>query len=412
MMHRRSLLRGALAALPLAALWRRTARAASYGPLVPDPDGVLDLPEGFTYRIVEQAGAAMTDGYRVPGLPDGMGCFAGAAGQLILLRNHELAATHTSLGPYFPGQSAPPQAYDAAELGGVTRVVVDAATGDRIASNLVLVGTARNCAGGLSPWGWLTCEETTAAGHGYVFVCSADATGVRKPKRIPAYGRFNHEAAAVDPATMIAYLTEDDGQSCFYRFLPDAPNRPYKGTLQAMRVVGADRLDLAVGHETGATWDIDWVDIASPDPSGTTVRAQGQAAGAAIVRRGEGHWLDGGLVYFCSTTGGPAGKGQIFCLAPAGDGGTLTLVAQSTSALELDMPDNLTVAPSGDLVLCEDGPGGNSLRVLHADGTISELARNVRSASELAGACFSPDGSLLFVNLQGDGLTLAIRGPF
>ena len=410
MMHRRSLMKGALAALPLAMMWRGTARAAGFGPLVPDPDGVLDLPEGFTYRIVETVAGAMDDGYLVPGAPDGMACFDGPAGTLILLRNHELNTS--GQGPYNPGQTAPVQAYDAAALGGVTRVVVDGTTGERISSNLVLVGTIRNCAGGISPWGWLSCEETTVANHGWVFVCPTDATSVRPPQRIPAYGRFSHEAAAVDKHKKIAYLTEDEGNSCFYRFVPDVPSAPFLGQLQALKVVGVNKLDTANGHEVGATWDIEWVDIDSPDPAGTTVRALGQAQGAAIVKRGEGLWLDDGLVYVCSTTGGPAGKGQIFCLDPDGDGGTLTLLAQSPGAEQLDMPDNICVAPNGDLFMAEDGPGDNFLRVLHADGTISDFARNALSDSELAGCCFSPKGDLLFVNIQGDGLTLAIRGPF
>ena len=29
-----------------------------------------------------------------------------------------------------------------------------------------------------------------------------------------------------------------------------------------------------------------------------------------------------------------------------------------------------------------------------------------------AGACFSPDGSTLFANLQSPGITVAISGPF
>jgi uncharacterized repeat protein (TIGR03803 family) len=412
-LHRRALLRGALGAIPLTFLWRRTARAAGrFGALVPDPDGILDLPDGFTYRIVERAGAAMDDGYRVPGRPDGMACFPGAAGTLVLMRNHELVATDTAISPYFPGQSPPPEAYRALQLGGVSRVVVDAATGERVSSNLVLAGTARNCDGGTSPWGWLSCEESLVADHGWVFLCRADADRVQAPERIDRYGRMNHEAAVVDPDTRIAYLTEDDAVSCLYRFVPAAPETPFEGTLQALRVVGADNLDTSTGHPTGASWEIAWVDVADPTAATTTTRAQGQAQGAAVVRRGEGLWFDGGSVFFASTSGGPGNRGQIFRLDPDGDGGTLTLLAQSDDGQVLESPDNLTVAPWGDLFIVEDGAGEDLIRILHPDGTFSDFARNAISASELAGVCFSPDGSILFVNIQADGYTLAITGPF
>ena len=33
----------------------------AYGPLVEDPDGILDLPEGFTYKIISALGDKMTD---------------------------------------------------------------------------------------------------------------------------------------------------------------------------------------------------------------------------------------------------------------------------------------------------------------------------------------------------------------
>ena len=62
----------------------KRASAAGLGPLIPDPNGILDLPAGFTYRVLEQSGADMDDGYRVPGNPDGMACFAGPSGTLIL----------------------------------------------------------------------------------------------------------------------------------------------------------------------------------------------------------------------------------------------------------------------------------------------------------------------------------------
>ena len=47
------------------------------------------------------------------------------------------------------------------------------------------------------------------------------------------------------------------------------------------------------------------------------------------------------------------------------------------------------------------------------DGRLYTLARNVFTGnSEFAGAVFSPDGSVLFVNIMYPGVTLAIRGPW
>ncbi|WP_438041174.1 alkaline phosphatase PhoX [Sorangium sp. So ce128] len=414
---RRSFLRvgGAAAAtltLPFSLIFsRRTQAAGRFGPLVPDPAGILDLPAGFTYRVLERAGGEMDDGYRVPGRPDGMGCFPGADGTVVLLRNHENSPADKGIGPYRSGQGAPAEAYDAASMGGVTRLVLDAATFERRSSNLVLAGTNRNCAGGPSPWGWLSCEENVDARHGYVFVCAATASRVEAPRRLTGYGRFHHEAAVVDPTTRIAYLTEDRPDGCFYRFKPADPAAPFEGKLQALCVVGARNAETS-GWELEEPREIAWVDIDEPDPRDDTVRTEARTKGAAIFRRGEGVCLSQGVVYICATIGGPAGAGQIFQLVPQGDGGTLGVVAQSTDTNELDAPDNITIAPWGELFMAEDGYRGNYLRGVTLDGQIFDFARNARSMRELSGVCFSPDGKALFVNMQEDGLTLAVMGPF
>ena len=46
------------------------------------------------------------------------------------------------------------------------------------------------------------------------------------------------------------------------------------------------------------------------------------------------------------------------------------------------------------------------------EGGMYKIARNALSHSEFAGACFSPDGSTLFVNMQSAGKTFAITGPW
>ncbi|MNY77668.1 hypothetical protein D3C86_2176480 [compost metagenome] len=55
----------------------------------------------------------------------------------------------------------------------------------------------------------------------------------------------------------------------------------------------------------------------------------------------------------------------------------------------------------------------NHIKGVTPDGRLYTIARNVFTGnSEFAGAVFSPDGSVLFVNIMYPGLTLAIRGPW
>ena len=72
---------------------------AGYGPLLPDPGGLLDLPKGFRYKVLAKAGQPMEDGYIVPDKFDGMGCFSLSEGRLALVRNHELKPVDQELGP-------------------------------------------------------------------------------------------------------------------------------------------------------------------------------------------------------------------------------------------------------------------------------------------------------------------------
>ena len=70
------------------------------------------------------------------------------------------------------------------------------------------------------------------------------------------------------------------------------------------------------------------------------------------------------------------------------------------------------MAPWGDLVVSEDTKRRNELVGVTPEGRVYKLAENTGSDSEFAGSCFSPDGSTLFANIQGEGLTLAITGPW
>ena len=161
-------------------------------------------------------------------------------------------------------------------MGGVTRVVVDPKTGEKISSNLDLGGTIRNCAGGTSPWGWLSCEESDDTGHGFVFLTKTDAESIQPPQRIDAYGRCYHEAVAIDPDTYVAYLTEDRDDSCLYRMVPNSMDTPFEGKLQALKVVDEDKADLGTGRLVGDRWKVEWVDLEDPSSPDDTLRYDGQ----------------------------------------------------------------------------------------------------------------------------------------
>ncbi len=399
-----------------------------YGPLVSDPAGLLDLPAGFSYRVLSQLGDAMADGGTVPDRADGMGCIDLGNGKLALIRNHELAPDHDLGGEYTSGFDT----IDGAVMpGGTTTIILDAATLEVEREHRSLAGTIRNCAGGVTPWGsWLSCEEnTTNAGdrntqdHGWVFEIPADATGMVDPVPLKAMGRFNHEAAAVDPATGVVYLTEDRGDSLLYRFIPNMPGKLAQGgRLQAL--VLADGItdtrnhgkDTAPSITAGDLHPVRWIDMDDVESPKDDLRLRGAANGAAIFARGEGIHMGDGELFFCCTSGGAAGLGQIFRLVPgrAGRMDALQLFFESTSPDQFNYGDNLTVGPNGHLIVCEDQYTDvvtNHLRGLTPLGEAYPLAL-LRVQTEPAGACFSPDGKTLFVNSYSPTKTLAITGPW
>jgi len=413
---------------------------AGYGDLLPDPAGFLDLPRGFSYQVISSAGEAMDDGFLVPDNFDGMGCFALPGGKLALVRNHELGVDSARKGPTGgdpkrEARLAGRGAYDRASSGmvlpgGTSIVIYDPATGRREEQFLSLAGTTVNCAGGITPWGsWLSCEETVVAApetgrsHGWIFEVPAARRGLADPVPLKAMGRFRHEAAAVDPVTGIVYLTEDRDDGLFYRFIPDHPGELARGgRLQALAIangISDSRNWSGTGFAAGSSHPVRWIDLAEVESPGDDLRLRGHALGAALFARGEGIHLglgqDGAREFFFTCTSGGSGRyGQIFRLTTGGGSGDrLELFVESTDPQLMDYADNLTVAPWGHLIVCEDRTGNkiNHLKGVSPQGKLYTLAR-LNAETELAGACFSPDGSILFVNAYAPGRTLAIRGPW
>ena len=131
-----------------------------------------------------------------------------------------------------------------------------------------------------------------------------------------------------------------------------------------------------------------------------------------------------------STDGGSVREGQLFEYDPRDE--TLTLIYDSPVATALDNPDNIVVTPRGGILFCEDAAAGANVPAERLVGLTEDgeaftfginnvnlsVAYNSRvpagdyRSSEWAGACYSPDGRWLFVNIQTPGITFAITGPW
>lgn len=421
----------------MASLNASTASASPEAKLLSDPDGIMDLLPGFSYSILSEKGQKMDDGLVVPNGPDGMAAFPGEKGRTILVRNHEL---NPGLDGPFGKKNELIKNFDESLIydacggrqgcGGTTTLVLS--PDGRVEKQfLSLAGTIRNCAGGPTPWGsWISCEETTVMPkddkkgriekeHGYCFeVPATENIECVKPVPLKAMGRFNHEAVAIDPDTGYAYLTEDRGDGLLYRFIPKVPGKLVEGgKLQALAIkegVADSRNWKQNAVIQGKAMEVEWIDLDDVESPKDDLRKRGSAKGATLFTRGEGIWYGKDGIYFCCTNGGSARRGQIFRLRPQGKGKSdeLVLLIEPNDQKVMASCDNLTVAPDGNLYVCEDR-SGDTIRILKVspEGVVETFA-NARTKSELAGACFAPDGKTLFVNIQWTGLTLAIKGPF
>ena len=422
-----------------------------YGPLrpVPDQNGdeILALPAGFRYVTFSKTGDPMSDGTRVPRNHDGMAAFPGPDGRTRLIRNHEVRNGPGDMAAAVGGPQS--TKYDPLGVGGTVTLDFDTNTMTLVRDFVSLNGTIVNCAGGIAfhggAPGWITSEETVAGPgngwarkHGYNFFVPASAEATVPALPLVAMGRFAHEAVATDPATGIVYETEDSGNdSGLYRFSPDDPaDIGASGALEMLGIAGQPAYSTLTGQTVGASLPVVWIPIPDPDPDieggATQVAAQGIAGGAALFNRLEGIWYDhhADTFFFNSTSGGDARYGQVWQYDPSAE--TLTLFFESPGGSVLDSPDNLLVTPRGGILLCEDdasdpdndthplAPGivdVNRLVGITLAGQAFEFAVNRLNDSEFAGACFSPDGRTLFVNIFGDatpgsGMTCAITGPW
>ncbi|WP_018656633.1 alkaline phosphatase PhoX [Actinomadura flavalba] len=361
------------------ALWQNAFASAAqpgpgpYGPLGAADAAGLRLPAGFTGRVVARS-LQRVAGTRHTwhAAPDGGACFPDGDGW-IYVSNSEIPV-----------------------VGGVSALRFDAG-GTVTSAYRTLEGTTLNCAGGATPWNtWLSCEE-----HDFGLVYETDPYGRRSARPRPAMGRFKHEAAAADPDRRVVYLTEDQGDGCFYRFLPDT-----WGDL------AAGRLEVLVGSGPGK---VRWANVPRPQIWSTPTR--NQVSGALRFKGGEGCYYAAGVCYFTTK-----GDNRVWAYEAATE---QLRIAYDDDLVEgeatLRGVDNITGAATGDLYVAEDGDD-MQINLITPDGTVAPFVQIVgHDESEVTGPAFSPDGTRLYFSSQRgksgfiagtDGCTFEVTGPF
>lgn len=398
----------------------------------------------------------------------------GRSTEILLVRNHERSTSTNPANILGAGRDSVAK-HDVGitgsnyQTGGTTNLVFR--DGNWVESYASFGGTYRNCAGGSSNWGsWLTNEEllsnavsSTGKRHGYIFEVPADTSQeAANADPIVDMGRMAHEACALDVETGYWYLTEDQGNAnTLYRFRPHNVNGGLDslhtgGLLQGLRIKDQPNADMRMPMLCDE-YEVEWADIANPDLDSATLASvvgnvtasgpyrQAYANGAAIFGATEGCWVANGTVFFTDkqVTSNPNRAGRIWALDLQGN--MLKAIFVSNDITVGNSPDNLCVSPRGGVLFNEDGSGSGRnaagqtisvpaqrLMALQADGSSYEFASNNYNftAAQLAaagkagrvtgnqrntewcGSVFSPDGRVLFANLQSPGLTVAITGPW
>lgn len=356
------------------------------------------------------------NGYRMVGVPDGLGAFRGAKG-IVVYNNHELepgeglVRKHGQDGSFVSRMVIDPvtgavksgkdlidevRFYDYRSGGyGPTPVApADATFGHQAAFS-------RFCSGYLAPSGFLYNAVTGRGMKRSLYFANEEsgsegrAFGVLKDGRtyqLPRLGLFSWEntlAAANQTDTTVVVGNEDDASGQLRVYVGrkrDTGRGIDKAGLTNGRLFVVDAVDEAVSTDAqfratygkgtpapvafGAGEEIDWT------KSGTAQNTQAAAKGLSLNRIEDGTFDPNNKnnYYFTTTEGGSTSPspnepavsrngGGVWKLhfndvEHPERGGTLTLLLDGSEAPYLNKPDNVTLDDEGNLLIQED-PGGN-----------------------------------------------------
>lgn len=378
-----------LVAIALASI--ATASHAATGPSSSQTPYVTPTAAGVSVTSVLTVGDAAGNGYKMVGIPDGLGAYDNGDNTFTVLMNHELGATvgttraHGAKGAFvsewkinkstlqvISGNDLATQHLVSNGAGGWTAATGSANSFARLCSaDLPAIGAFYNSATGLGTQNriFMNGEETGAEGRAYGFV----ATGADKGKayELPKLGKFSWENSLANPysgnATIVAGTDDSTpGQVYIYKGTKQATGNDIEkaglnnGQLYGIKVAG-------VATETGAINGTFTLEQVSSNQSGANLQTESNNKGITNFARPEdGQWADADTFYFVTTGSSTGGSAKLYRadFNATFDGGTISMVKDSAMLTGTDGSnarsfDNMTVGEDGKLYIQED-PGNSS----------------------------------------------------
>jgi hypothetical protein len=364
---------------------------AATGPSSSASPYVTPTAAGVEVTSIISVGDAASNGYKMVGIPDGLGAYDNGGNTFTVLMNHELGASlgsvraHGATGAFvsewvinkntlqvISGNDLATQHLVSNGAGGWTAAAGTSNSFARLCSaDLPAVSAFYNASTGMGTQSriFMNGEETGAEGRAYAFV----ATGADKGKayELPMLGKSSWENSLANPysgnATVVA-LTDDStpGQVYIYKGTKTNTGNDVEkaglnnGSLYGIKVGG-------VTTETGAINGAFTLEQVNANQTGALMNTESNGKSITNFARPEdAQWADADTLYFVTTGSAAGGSAKLYRADFNGtmDGGTITMVKDSASLIGSDGAaarsfDNMTVGEDGKLYIQED-PGNSS----------------------------------------------------